>query len=136
MDLEPGMRQAARRVASVLHEYALQRGWKYARGGDFTKGDYFLNIRANEDWLRFEVTLVAKAVNATDLYAEYDRVQEWIEDRLRDEPELAEAVWLVLMSPEEFSSGGNSSLNEGDHDIDDLLIESMLPTTSPTTTNS
>ncbi len=134
MDLEPALRAAVRRVAGVLHQYASSKNWRFARYRDFSKGDYYIEIIVNEEWLRFDVTFVAKAFRKQGLSAEFNEVQDWIETELKDDPSLAEAVDLVLRSPEEFDARGFSeslSGGHGDVPIDEEVIQSALPLGKP-----
>ena len=126
MDSEPSLKVAARKLAGVLHRYAASRGWHYAPYGDFSRGDYYIDILANVEWSRFDVTLVAKALGEHGSFDEFNKVQDWIEANLKDDPALAEAVDIVVRSPKEYAEG-RGSLGLGDMPIDDALIMSAIP---------
>jgi hypothetical protein len=124
MDLAPELRDAVREVAGVLHRYAENKGWKHAPYGDFSRGDYFLDVRANEDWGTLDVTFVAEEFAKRDRFQVFNEVQDWLEKELEKDPSLAGAVALVVKSPSEYERG---SLGPHDFPIDDELIRSVIP---------
>lgn len=133
MDLHPTLRRAARRIAEVLHQYAAARGWKYTRWQDWSAGDYSIEMTLNENWLRFDVQFIAQAFAGMDPYDAFNSVQDWLESRLKNEPELTRNLNVHPVSPEQFERFGSSSLNTTDIHVDDELIASAVRSAGPST---
>jgi hypothetical protein len=126
MDLEPALKGAIRRVAQALHKYAQERGWRYASHADWGKGDYYIDIIANDEWGRIYVTFAAKAFSGMGELKRFESVQDYLESELADDPGLVEAISLVVKDQAQFDHEGRSSLGLGDVEVDEDFIEASM----------
>jgi len=124
VDLDPAVRQAVRRVLQSLHKFAKSDGrqWSYATDADWKHGDYFLDVAVNEDWGRIYVTFAAKPFEGRDGVERFEQVQDFLDRELADDPDLVEAIDLVVKSPKEFDQETSLGLGfPGTHVPEDFV---------------
>ena len=102
MALSPIMKRAIRRVADVLGAYAREHGWWPL--------DFRLYYRANEKWGKIDILFVSDGFDGLDEHEAYVSVMDHLGRWLSDEPELANAVGLVLQTFKETEEGGLYSI--------------------------
>lgn len=123
MALETAVKQAVRRVTQALHDYARQRGWRYAKHADWSQGDYYMDVVANMDWLRIYVTFVAKAFEDQDLYTRFSDVQGFLREVLKNDQQLLQSIVLVVKSPSEHDREGLFPPGLSDERFDEDWVE-------------
>lgn len=98
MDQSPAAAFARRKIANALMAYAQKHGWGHQ--------DYEVWMRPNLEWGRIHVVLVARAFQGRDRFESYSEVREFLEHELKDDPELVDAIGLVLKDPQQAAEGG------------------------------
>src|SRR4051812_5989919 len=98
MALSPTMKRAVRRVADLLGEFATQQG----SGVE----DWRLFFRVDPDWDRIRVIIVSNGFEGHDPYGSYAAVEQFLRDKLRDDPALFHAIGLVIRTFQQVDEGG------------------------------
>src|SRR4051812_4685881 len=90
MALDTSIEQAALKIAEILHNYARDQGWPPEK--------YRIFITVSTDWGLIHVTFVAEAFEGQsepDQYKNYDDIMDYLENSLRDDPDLYARIGLV-----------------------------------------
>lgn len=112
MALETAMKQAVRRVVSILRDYAGSQDW----GPD----DYRIFVEPVEEWGRIHIMLVVKAFPRKLMEDSWATVVDYLETRLADDPALFDSINLSLHTFDQVKRGGLSSIGPGYIDADQL----------------
>jgi hypothetical protein len=101
------MRHAVRHFARLLSEYADSRGWSVER--------YKLYFLPDADWGQVIIIFVGPfppddEANEDARFQEWERIVEFLEARLRDEPSPLHSYNLVLRAPADVEEGGIYSI--------------------------
>ncbi len=125
MALEREVKNGVRKVVQALHEFARQHTppWRFARDKDFSLGDYYIDVVVNVDWLRIYVTFVAKGFKNKDGYERFEEVQNYLREKLRDDPALLQSINLVVKDPEQYLAEGDFPPGVSDERIDEDFVE-------------
>ena len=90
MAVSQSMKRAVRRIADALGVYARRRGWWPL--------DFRLYFRVNEAWGRISVDFFAYEFEGKGTFENYQSVMDYLQTRLADDPELLNALGLVVSS--------------------------------------
>jgi len=104
MALGPVMKRAVRRVADILGAFAHKQGWSPV--------EYRVYYQVNKTWGRLHFIFVSDGFDGRDDLEIYQSVMDYLEKRLSDEPELFEAVELVVESFRRIAEGGLYSIGD------------------------
>jgi hypothetical protein len=113
MAVEATLKGAVRRVIQSFRRYAQAQGW--------AKGDYRILVETNPDWGRIHVILVARDFPGHNPEDGWLSVIDFIDEDLKDEPELGESINLTLRTFDQVEQGGIYSLSPEYVDADDLV---------------
>lgn len=114
MDLEPGMRAAALRVADTPHRYAAEQGWP--------RDDYRIFMVVHPRWGAISVEFVARAFQKDEPFETYREIMNFLQEDLAEIPELYRATGLSLRPLEGYTFAGDRSWGEETVEVDDLLL--------------
>jgi hypothetical protein len=98
MAISPTLRQARKRVAEALGEFAREQKWD--------PQDYKIFVRANKQWGHLQIILVLRDLEKLDYYDMYSTIWNFLREKLKDEPELVNYLGLVLRSFRQVEEGG------------------------------
>jgi hypothetical protein len=101
------MRPAVRHLARLLSEYAASRGWSADR--------YTLYFLPDAEWGQVIIIFVGPfpaddEEHEDARFQEWERIVEFLETHLHNEPSLLHSYNLVLRTPEEVEEGGIYSI--------------------------
>jgi hypothetical protein len=114
MALETEVIQPALRVAEALHRYAKAQHWD--------PESYRVFMTVNTNWGNIHVTFVSDAFKEDDIN-QFDDIIDFLEDDLRDEPELFRSIGLILQPVEGYGFlAGGPILGPDDIQIPDTLL--------------
>jgi len=113
MALESGMREAVRRVVMSFHRYAKSQGWQ--------KEDYRVYYETNPDWGRIHVVLGARRFPRETTEENWLSVIDFIDEDLKDSPELLDAISLTLRTFDQLEGRGLYALNPSYVDSEDVF---------------
>ena len=92
------MKRAVRRVADVLGVYARLQGWWPL--------DFRLYFRVNGAWGKIHVNFVSDGFEGRDKFDCYQSILAFLKTRTADDPDLADAVGLVVSTFKQVEQGG------------------------------
>lgn len=104
MGLSPNMKMAVRRVADVLGAYARLQGW--------WPQDFRLYYRADEKWGKIHFIFVSDGFEGRDETESYRSIMDYVSVRIHDDPDLVDALGLVLRSFNKMREGGIYSIGQ------------------------
>ena len=113
MAVEATLKGPVRRVAQTFRRYALRQGWG--------KDEFRILIETNAEWGRIHVILLAREFPGHDVEEAWFSVVDFVDDDLKDEPDLRTAINLVLRTFEQVDEGGLYSLSPEYVDADEIL---------------
>src|SRR5437773_1576282 len=100
--VETAVKQGIRLVLDLFREYASARGW----GPE----DYRLYVWPNPDWFALHFLLVVRDYPHGNYDAAYDEILDFLESRLKDNPELFRMVGLSLLTFAEVEQRGEAAI--------------------------
>jgi hypothetical protein len=92
------MKQAVRHVADLLQEFARIEGWN--------SDEFRLFFSVNKAWGRMHVVVAAEAFEGRDSFECYSAVDQFLRERLKDEPELFHSIGIVVRTMRQLQEGG------------------------------
>lgn len=95
---DPGLTAAQYLIAPALDRFARAKGWD--------RRDYGIYYKTNPDLGRIHILFVAEGFNHQDGHAATSEVWAYLETELHDEPEVLQAIGLVVRSMEKVAEGG------------------------------
>jgi hypothetical protein len=114
MALEAMIKYGLQRLAQAFRDYAPAQGW----GPE----DYQVYVRLKLLWGRIHVILVAKALPDSDEKKAWLSVWNFLQAKLKDEPDLIATLNLDVRTFEQVKAGGWYALSPKFVEIKDLLI--------------
>ncbi|VTT99873.1 unnamed protein product [Gemmataceae bacterium] len=115
MARQSAVRQALQLIHRIVDELAAKNGWK--------SSDYRLYVWVKETDYTFSINLLleARSFPGRDEFEQWDRVLNFLEDRLRDEPEVRRALHLVIQTFDQTAEGGTRAIREPLVPIEELI---------------
>ena len=113
MAIETAVRYSLRRLNEAFEHYATTQHWR--------PDDYQVFVRLNLDWGAIHLILVAKAFPAANGEDPWLAVRQFLEQELKDDRALFEALHVVLETFDQVKEGGLDRIPRSYEDIRYLL---------------
>jgi hypothetical protein len=113
------MRAGVRRLVAAFRAYAAAQGW--------TPSDYRLFIETNHQWGRIHAILVARSFPGETIDEHWNSVVDFLDEELKDDPNLRESLNLVLRTFDELEEGGIYRISSGYVEVDELPETAARP---------
>ena len=99
------VRRAVRRIADALRAYADARGW--------SPEEFQVFARVNDRWGKIHIIFVSQRFENHPNFASYTSVRDFLRRELQDDPELDQAIGLVVRTPSQVEQGGIYAIGSG-----------------------
>ena len=116
---QSAIRQALQLIDKIVHELAAKNGWK--------DNDYRLYAWVHDTpfVLSINLLLEPRSFLGRDEFEQWDRALSFMEEKLKDEPEVRKAMHLVIQTFDQTAEGGTHAIRDPLVPIEELLAPSV-----------
>ncbi len=117
MAVEASMKEAVLRVSEALHRFAESKGWQ--------PETYRIFMTVNLNWSHINVTFISDRFDPdreAELQDYYDDIMDYLEEDLKEEPDLYRTIGLVLRRFDGYAWFASPQLGPAEVEIDDALL--------------
>lgn len=115
MALESEVRRTIRWITQAFDQFAADQGW--------SRGDYQVLVRINQDWGRVHLILAAKDFTGQTDQEKWQKVMDYLAEKFKQkEPSLLQSISLTIRSFDQIEQGGLYSISPQFVDVHDYFV--------------